>query len=64
MKHSVLSVQRLKTFVIAGLTLAITTQVVAIDHEPLVRSDQVDTQTVMQHALTSAPEKNSDDFSC
>ena len=57
MKHSVLSVQRLKTFVIAGLTLAITTQVVAIDHEPLVRSDQVDTQTVMQHALTSAPEK-------
>jgi len=56
-KHSVLSVRRLKTFVIAGLTLAITTQVVAIDHEPLIRSDQVDTQTVMQHALTSAPEK-------
>ncbi len=57
MKHSVLSATWLKSCIAAAVALAITTQALGIDHEPLARSEQVDVHTVMQSALDAAPEK-------
>lgn len=57
MKHSVLSAKPLKLIASALLTLTITTQATGIDHEPLERSNQLDVQTVMQHALQASPER-------
>jgi len=56
-KHSVLPAQRLKSVIVVALMLATSNHAVAIDHEPLTRSDDIDVQVVMQHTMESAPEK-------